>query len=167
MTRNERWTRNSEGITEGHKESIVAGVQASETGQLHDAVVQANDVKRGIVKEEQSGSNHETVTLKQWKANLKPGMKLKCVFRWYWNKATEFPENFKPAPPDGEMCEMIEVRATQAIMKTPTVARSFMYYPRASELKATETGFELYFRTDAKLGERSGQLMSRYEYVTP
>jgi hypothetical protein len=40
-----------------------------------------------------------------------------------------------------------------------------MDFPRASELKATETGFELYFPQQERWGERAGQLMSRYEYV--
>ena len=105
------------------------------------------------------------MNLKQWKANLKSGMKLRCVYRWYWDKTTVLPQNSKPAPPHGELCELIEVRATQAIMKTPTSDRSFMHYPKARDLKATDAGFELYFPDHPKWGERRGKLMSRYEYV--
>lgn len=103
------------------------------------------------------------MNLKQWKENLKPGMRLRCVYRWYWNTSPT-----KPAPAEGfEMCEITTVRATQLIMKTPTADRSWLQYPRASELKATTTGFELYFPDDPKFGEnRQGKLMSRYEYVT-
>jgi hypothetical protein len=107
-----------------------------------------------------------TVTLKAWKATLKPGMKLRCVYRWYWDRPTANSKNFKPTPPDGELCELVEVRATQCIMRTSDVARSFLYYPRASELKATEEGFELYFPDDEKWGDRRGVLMSRYQYVS-
>jgi hypothetical protein len=100
------------------------------------------------------------LTLKEWKSSLEPGRQLLCTYRWYWGKD-------KPAPQGGtELCEFIEVRATQAIMKTPTTARSWMHYPRASELKATESGFEIYFPNEPKWGEnRAGKLMSRYQWV--
>ena len=102
-----------------------------------------------------------SLTLKQWKSGVHAGMKLRCTYRWYWDTP----------PKDGELCELVEVRVPQAIMRTPTAPRSCMRFPRASELKATEQGFELYFPIDPALSnpnngpDRSGKLMSRYEYI--
>jgi hypothetical protein len=47
-------------------------------------------------------------------------------------------------------------------MKTSRHERSFMHFPRASELKADDQGFELYFPNDTRYGDRAGKLMSRY-----
>ena len=110
------------------------------------------------------------ITLKAWKASIKPGMKMRCTFRHYWNKPTQAAENFKPAPPDGEMCEIQEVRATCLIYSTAKCKRSWMHFPKASELKATANGFELYFpietnRPYPQNPDWSGTLMSRYEWV--
>lgn len=107
------------------------------------------------------------MTLKDWKARLRPGMQLLCVYRFYWDKPTALAKDFVPAPQGGELCELIEVRATQAIMKTPRHARSFMYFPRASELKADDKGFELYFPNEARYGDRASKLVSRYLWVSP
>lgn len=123
--------------------------------------------------------HHPTLTLKQWKERLAPGLKLLCVFRWYWDQPpvevignlgkTSLPG--KPAPPNGELCEIINVRATQATYKTPEKPLVYMDFPRASELKADDKGFELYFPIKPELSDprngpdRSGKLMSRYVWL--
>ena len=97
------------------------------------------------------------MTLAEWKRQFTAGQKWNCTYRWYWGTQ-------KPAPPDGTEPIVIRVvRATQLIYSTPTCERSWMNYPKASDLKATEKGFELYFPKEA--GDKSGLLMSRYERV--
>ena|ERR1017187_1314778 len=106
------------------------------------------------------------MTLKEWKLSLRSGRQMRCVYRWYWENGS------KPKPEGGELCTILHTKATQLIFCTPDTAKAYMYYPKASELKATESGFELYFPIDPRLNnpamcsfERSGKLMSRYEWV--
>lgn len=100
------------------------------------------------------------MTLADWKRKLHPGQRLVCTYRWYWGKD-------KPTPPDGrEEITITQILTTQLLYKTADKERVYMEYPRASELKADEKGFELYFPKDSKFGDRAGKLMSRYEWVT-
>lgn len=112
------------------------------------------------------------MTLAEWKRQFYSGQRLVCVYRWYWGKAETIVSNIgtstttKPAPEGGrEEITVREVKTTQLIYSTPDKPRVWMQFPRASELKADEKGFELYFPVDPNLRERSGQLMSRYEWV--
>ena len=108
------------------------------------------------------------LTLKAWKESLKSGRQMLCTYRWYWENGS------KPKPEGGQLCTILHVRATQLTYSTADQLKPvYMVFPRASELKATEAGFELYFPVDPKLSnpatgpDRSGKLMSRYEWVTP
>jgi hypothetical protein len=112
------------------------------------------------------------MTLAEWKRALHPGQRLVCTYRWYWGKAETIVSNTgtstttKPAPEGGrEEITVREVKATQLIYSTPDKPRIWMQFPRASELKANDKGFELYFPTGPEWRERSGILMSRYEWV--
>jgi hypothetical protein len=104
------------------------------------------------------------MTLKEWKQTLSPGRQMLCTYRWYWANGS------KPAPVGGQPCAIVEVRATQMIISTPDCPRSYLHFPKASELRATDAGFELYFPVDPRLSnpamgpDRSGKLMSRYEW---
>lgn len=102
---------------------------------------------------------HKLMTLKEWKARLQSGQQLRCVYRWYWENGS------KPAPEGGQLCTILHTKATQLIYSTADCPKAWMRFPKASELKADEKGFELYFPVDPKRSELSGKLMSRYEYV--
>lgn len=95
---------------------------------------------------------------KQWIASLRSGRQMLCTYRWYWNDK-------QPGPPNGQLCTILHVKATQLIYSTPDSPKNWMRFPKASELKATETGFELYFSKER--ATRSGAVMSRYEWVRP
>jgi hypothetical protein len=107
------------------------------------------------------------LTLKAWKESLRPGRQMLCTYRWYWANGD------KPKPENGQLCTILHVRATQLTYSTSDHAKPvYFHFPRASELKATETGFELYFPVDEKLNNPntcktrlSGILMSRYEWI--
>lgn len=99
------------------------------------------------------------MTLAEWKRKLQPGQKLTCTYRWYWGKDKAAPEGSR------EEIEVMEVKTTQLVYKTQKDPRVWMQFPKATELKADEKGFELYFPVGEKWGPRSGVLMSRYEYA--
>lgn len=102
------------------------------------------------------------INLSKWKASLHAGLKLRCTYRWYWDTS-----NSKPKPVAGfEPCEITEVKTVAAIMTAGETKRSWMRYPKAADLKASDVGFELYFPDTDKEGVNRGKLMSRYEYVT-
>ena len=99
------------------------------------------------------------MTLANWKRKLHVEQQLICTYRWYWGKD-------KPAPPNNrEEITITQICTVHLIYKTAEKDRVYMDYPRASELKADENGFELYFPKDSKFGDRAGILMSRYEWV--
>lgn len=113
------------------------------------------------------------LTRKQWIETLRPGRQMVCTYRWYWeNPGENQPERCKN-PADGrQVCTIANVRATQMNYTIPGHDKlQWMDFPRASELKATASGFELYFpNTDALRDpsngpDRAGKLMSRYEWV--
>lgn len=100
------------------------------------------------------------MTLADWKRQFRVGQHLLCTYRWYWANGS------KPAPPNGrEIVRVQIVKATYLIYSSPEKPRVYMDIPRASELKADDKGFELYFPQDSKFGDRAGILMSRYEWV--
>lgn len=104
------------------------------------------------------------MTLKEWKSRFYVGQRLRCVYRWYWKNA------LVAGPDNGaEIVTITQVKATQLLYIGPANLKpgqnAYMHFPKASELKATDRGFELYFPSDPKWGERAGTLMSRYEYI--
>jgi hypothetical protein len=112
-----------------------------------------------------------TLTRKDWIASLKPGRQMVCTYRWYWKEGSEREQ--QQAPADGrQLCTIANVRATQMNYTVPDKDKlQWMDFPRASELKATVNGFELYFPDEPGLRDptngpvRAGKLMSRYEWV--
>lgn len=102
------------------------------------------------------------MNLAEWKRNLKPGMKLICVYRWYWEKTPQK----KPASGQQEIT-VVEVKATQMIYTVDgKPERNYMPFPKAADLNADENGFELYIPNDPKLHfENAGKVMSRYVYA--
>jgi hypothetical protein len=100
------------------------------------------------------------MNLKEWKARLQPGTKLRCVYRYYWDTKPE------SKPPLGE--EFSEVIAIQTngvwLHRSDLSKRSWMDFPKAAEVRADDKGFELLFSAvDLAM---AGQVMSRYEWVT-
>lgn len=109
------------------------------------------------------------MTLKEWKSRFYAGQRLACVYRWYWDKGTPRMAGYKPTPEGGrEIVTVTQVRATQLLYTGPRLKpgqNNYLDWPRASEVKHTHNGFELYFPSDPRWGDRSGILMSRYEYI--
>jgi len=113
------------------------------------------------------------LTRKQWIEQLRPGRQMLCTYRWYWENPTPNQSAHHKKPADGrQLCTIANVRTTQMNYTIPGHDKlQWMDFPRASELKATATGFELYFpnsdalRDPAMGPDRAGKLMSRYEWV--
>jgi len=113
-----------------------------------------------------------TLTRKAWIESLKPGRQMVCTYRWYWHEGNE--REKQQAPANGrEVCTIANVRATQMNYTVPEKPGKLLWmeFPKASDLKATASGFELYFpdtpglRDPANGPIRAGKLMSRYEWV--
>lgn len=87
-----------------------------------------------------------------------------CTYRWYWGKS-------EPKPAGDEIITVRKVGASYVRYDGPTLKNlkpgqcAWMYFPKASEFKADEKGFELYFPNEPKWGDCQGILMSRYEWL--
>lgn len=99
----------------------------------------------------------------EWQRRLHVGLKMRCTYRWYWEQTPS-----KKPESGTQFCIVDKVMATQLTYRVDGEAESrahWLHFPKASELIATTSGFEMYFPTDEKWGERSGKLMSRYQFV--